>query len=315
MSITLGSLRTFCQEVASKDSTGTTAEREFMHWINNALEKLYLETSLDATRRETKIYVPPSVTRTDGVTTQGSLVVTSATAFLDVWRSERWGIHIEGDDQTEYEIATLNGPLTDATMRTGDNWVLASATGLDVTAAKNKFLIPTVAEILSVRYGQGREVPYSSPEDFDRLKGYSPTHRNDTPQVCTYRNDYLEIYPAPSDGYYHLAVTYRLGFTPHSSAAVADGGDADATLVSWPDRFLGILKKGILVEAALSQGKSAPVPYPLALAEFNLILGQLRANSQKEMTPGPLSILPPILPRRRGRYSLPPGGTLEDVGP
>jgi hypothetical protein len=315
MSITLGQLRTFCQEIASKDAAGSTAEREFMHWINGAEERLYLQSSPDITRRQILFTVPPVDTSiADGVATLNSLTITSVTGFPATIVSDRYGIHITGEDRIEFEGATRVS-ANQVTLRAGDEWIQASATALAFYLVKNKFSIPSVAEIYSVKLKDGREVMYLDPQSFDLRKQLNPCYRSDIPLYFTLRNDWLEIWPSPSTNYYKLNVTYRLGFTPHSSAAAADGGDADSTVLVWPDRWLGVLKKAILIEAAVTQGVNAPVPYPIALQEFSSALGMLQDNAAKELVPGPLNVRTPITTHRRphGRFSLPPGGTLSDA--
>jgi hypothetical protein len=62
MALTLGELRAFCAEVASPDSAGASADREFMIWINAALLRCYTELHWDRLQFENKITVVPPVT-------------------------------------------------------------------------------------------------------------------------------------------------------------------------------------------------------------------------------------------------------------
>lgn len=314
MSFTLGSLRTFCREEASKDASGSTSERAFMHWINGALSRLYREQLFDLTSREVKVTVPPAnTTIADGVVTQNSLAISSATGFTAAWLSERWGLHIEGETRFEFELGAIGSPATTATLRAGDEWIADSGTAKDFVFVKNKFLLSTAAEILDVQVLDGHCVAIVSPKRFDELKNGYPTHRAEFPRIATLRNNYLEIWPSPSSNYQKLIVTYRLAYTPLSSAAAADGGDADATTISWPDEHLDVLKKAIMLEAALSQGPNAPVPFPLAKLEYEGALLKLRAVGTKDMQPGPLQIVPPILGRRRTKRAFMSDQELEDV--
>lgn len=316
MSITLGQLRTFCQEEASKDASDSTAERSFMNWINNALSRLYAETELDTTRREKRITVPPAEEVSDGVITQNSLALASATGFTAKWLSERWALHIDGEGQLEFELAAIaaGSPGVTATMRAGDEWIQASGTGKTFTFVKNKHLLTAVHTVERVQTHDGREIPVVVPADFDQIKQQSPCNRGGTPIVCTFRNSYLEVWPSPGEDYEKLLITYRLAWTPHSSAAVADGGDADATAVEWDDDQLDVLKKAIMLEGSISQGTNAPVPYTIALTEYTQAVGRLRVGATKDKVAGPIQIHPPISTgRRRGRWSLPPRSGLEDV--
>lgn len=309
MTITVGQLRTFCQEEASKDASGSTAEAAFMHWINGALGRLYREIAQDTTRRETRITVPPAESVTDGVVTQNSLAISSATGFTAAWLSARWGLHIEDEDQLEFELAAIaaGSPGVTATLRSGDEWIQASGTGKTFTFTKNKFLLTAVQTIEKVQLLDGRCVEIVQPREFDRQKQGSPCLRGEYPTICTLRNSYLEIWPSPGTSYYKLIVTYRLAYTPLADAAL------DADTVEWDDDQLDVLKKAIVLEASMSQGNNAPVPYGIAKAEYEGALLKLRAVATKDMMPGPLNVRPPIMYGSKARRSLPPRSALEDI--
>lgn len=310
MAITLGQLRTFCQEEASKDASGSTADAAFMHWINGALGRLYREITLDTTRRELRITVPPAEAVTDGVVTQNSLAISSATGLLAKYLSERWGLHIGGESQLEFELAALGvegPPATTGTLRAGDEWIKASGTGKTFTFVKNKILLTAVQTVEEVQLLDGRQVPVLQPRDFDRRKQESPCNRGEFPTVCTLRNSYLEIWPSPGEDYYKLIVTYRLAYTPLADAAL------DAVTIEWDDDQLDVLKKAIVIEASASQGSNAPVPYAVAMSEYMDALMKLRAVATKDVMPGPLNVRTPIMFSSRGRRSLPPRSGLEDV--
>lgn len=315
MAITLGQLRTFCQERASKDASDTTAERSFMDWINGALGRLYGEVELDTTRREKRITVPPSEEVTDGVVTQNSLALASATGFQAKWLSERWGLHVDAEGQLEFELAAIaaGSPGVTATMRAGDEWIQASATGKTFTFVKNKHLLTAVHTVDKVQTHDGRQIPVLVPADFDQRKQGSPCLRGEVPIVCTFRNSYLEVWPSPGESYQKLVITYRLAWTPLASAGVAEGGDADATVIEWDDDQLDVLKKAIMLEASVEQGTNAPVPYSIALNEYTAAVERMRTGATKDKVAGPLCIRPPITFPHRGRRSLPPRSALEDV--
>lgn len=309
MTITVGQLRTFCQEEASKDASGSTADAAFMHWINGALGRLYREITLDTTRREMRITVPPAEEVTDGVATQNSLTLTSATGFTSKWASERWGLHIEDESQLEFELASIaaGSPGTTATLRAGDEWIQATGTAKTFTFVKNKFLLTAVQTIEKVQLLDGRCVEVVQPREFDRQKQGSPCLRGEYPTICTFRNSYLEVWPSPGETYYKLIVTYRLAYTVLADAAL------DADTVEWDDDQLDVLKKAIMLEASMSQGTNAPVPYSIAKEEYEGALLKLRAVATKDMMPGPLAVRPPIMFGSKVRRSLPPRSALEDI--
>lgn len=311
MPITLGSLRQFCAEIASPDSAGATADREFMEWINQALSRLYKEIDTDLTRREVKIAVPPQEEGDDLQVTQGSASIVRATnPFLQKWLDERWSLHIEADPDTEFALSAIDeiDPLQ-ATLRDGDDWILDTDTDLTFFAVKNKFYFPQASEIYRVQLVRDSSVvAVLAPDLFDHQKDWSPTMKGSFPTICTFRNGYIEVWPSPGEEYYRLAVTYRLAFSQIDTDA------DDDTEVEWADYHLDVLKKAIVLEAAVTQGKEAPIPFPVAEREFVRAVEQLRQLATKDVQPGPMSLQPPLIWKVRDRIPTDHWqGTLEDI--
>lgn len=365
MAITVGELRTYCAEVAAPDPSDPAADREFMEWINGALGRLHRETGLDLTRREEKVVLPAAVAGVDLAVTAGSLVAIRATGtFSKQWLDERWALHIEGEPDAEFEIASLAGnggaqvtanlvfaaititraagswitdgyvngdyvtitaaedvanvgtfgPVTNvtatvltigsaaftvnvdddtavvdrtqkATFRAGDEWIQATGTGLDFHAVKHRFAFGQALEIERVQLpAQGYDLEIVLPATFDRVKLQQPTARGVTPSHGTFREGHVEVWPGPGDDYLRLALTYRLAYSPLATAA------ADSVEVEWPEVHRDVLRKAILLEASITQGKESPVPYPLAVGEYVEAVKALRATATKDMQPGPLAV-------------------------
>ncbi len=275
--ITLGQLRTFCREVASTDNSDTTANREFMGWINSALDRLYKVGGWDRTLTERKITVFPEETRDDVVVTQGSLNLSSVTGFLAKWLTGRWELAIEGYGRSTFELGTIGTPATTATLREGDEWVGSSGT-VDVRFLNSRFALPKVKNVHRVEVVEvGLPVESLPPEEFDRRKQTEPISSGD-PRYCTWRRGFLEIWPAPTT-YRKLSITYQREFT-----RIADDADDDDE-VDWDEEERDVLEKAILVQAALTQGENSPISYSMATREFETALKSSKSFSQRpEMT-------------------------------
>lgn len=294
MAITLGNLRTFCRETASPDASDTTAEREFMVWINAALHRLYTERSWDVALREQKITILPEETAADLTVTEGSLNLTrvGGGVFTAKWLSERWELWIDGIETTTFELASIgSAPANNtAVMRTGDEYPGASDTGVTYYFRKTKYALPLARQIFRVRDVESKiEIPIVSPEQFDEHRNCYPTQQTARVEIVTFRRGKVEIWPFPTnaDEYPKLLVSYHVG---HSRMA---DGDADATEVAWDEVDRDLLEKAILLEAAVTLGANAPVPYPIALAEYQQRLARGMQISQKRNMAGPLGVRAP----------------------
>jgi hypothetical protein len=314
MAITVLMLRTHCRERASPSSSGSTADRTHMSWINGALSRLYREMEFDCLRREKKLTCPPAET-TSGVdsnltVTQGSLTITRATAgslvFTPKWLSERWALHVDAEVRLEFELAAITNP--NATLRAGDEWTGTTATDKAFTFTKNKYLLTEASEVRRVEViDSPRDVVVLLPDEFDRVKSRAPTQRGVYPRFCTFRNGYLEIWPSPGTTYFKLGITYRLAWTPLADAA------QDTDVVVWDDQHLDVLLKAITLEASVELGEASPTPYPVALRSYMEALDKVRQIATKDMQPGPMRVQSPLAPRGRGRRSQDWIGTLEDA--
>lgn len=298
MALTLGTLRTFCREIASPDSSGSTAEREFMVWINGAIERVFSATGWDQILHQQKITVIPRESLDTLSVTQGSLTITcsapdtfrpsSSTKYAD----DRWELHIEGESDEVFEIASYASD-TSATLRSGDEWTGSTASNLDVYFVKTIYSLPNNAkQIMRVQVLEtGIDVLLLTPDEFDFQKSTSPTQTGAYPRFATFRKNKIEIYPHPGDSYCKLGISYRKGPT-----VLADA-DVDATEIDWPDEWRDLLQKAITLEAAITQGENAPTPYAIALAEYERRLSAYKAlDSNRDPMTGPLGVGDPIPP-------------------
>ena len=306
MAITLEDLRTFCAEIASPDSSGTTADREFMHWINGALQRLYSEAAWDRILHQSKLTILPLETITDLGVTAGSLAVTSAGNNIAAkYLSERWELHIGDEGDEVFELAARASAMA-ATLRAGDEWTGSTGTKT-AYAVKTIYPLPNTAK--SIERVQvletNLEVAVLPGGELDYEKTHNPTERGSYPRVCTYRKGNIEIWPHPGTEYCKLALTYRKGPTLHEDA------DADATEVDWDEEWRDLLLKAITLEASITQGENAPIPYPIALREYEARLGAYKGlNANKDPKTGPLGVRTPERSTRFGTPSFSWDGTL-----
>ncbi len=313
MAITLGDLRTFAQEMASPDSSGASADREFMVWINGALRRVYSELSWDKILHERKINIPIEETGTAMTVTQDSLalVLTSGT-FLAKYVTDRWNLAIDGDATQVFELASIDDSPTNqnATMRDGDQWIEATATGKSYTFYQTIFSLPDNAErIERVQIlASGLHVIGLEPDEFDHQRSFNIQQRGQYPRFFTFRAGNLEIWPHPGTTRVKLGISYTKGPTAYTTAT------ADATTIEWEEKHRDLLEKAIMLEAAIYQGDQSPVPYGIAEREYMSRLNRYKSlNNQKRNRAGPMRLL---LPRPQSNF--PPKsfswvGELEDV--
>lgn len=310
MAITLGQLRTFCEEQASPDSSGGTADREFMKWINGALTRLYRASPWDRLVREEKRIIVPqeAVTAVLGLT-QGSLNISrSSGTFLQKYVDDRWELAIDGYTRGTFELASIGTPATTAVMRAGDEWpgdTTLVGTGNFLFTRLPLPLAKNVTRVQLVETGLG--ITILTPRQFDRQKDVSPGSRGSDPRFCTFRRGRLEFWPHPGDNYRKLSITYHLAYTQ-----MADSDDDD-TEVEWDETQIELLQKAILLEASVLQGDAAVVPYPVALREYQEALRGDKEFSQRHDLTGPMGLnLPDVnLARRRRGYAY--DAEVEDV--
>lgn len=311
MAITLLELRTFCAEIASPDSAGSTHDREAMVWINNALQRLYSDADWDESLHSRLLTVLPQETGTTGILTQGSLAfaVTVAETIETKYVDDEWEFIIGTEADQTFVLASRTD-AQNATFRAGDEWILASDTGVAWTALKTKYPLPNDArEITRVQLmSTGHDLEYLPNHTYDYRKSQQPTQTGQ-PEYFTLRDRSIEIWPHPGASYEKLGISYRKGPT------FLEDADLDATVIEWPENQKDLLLKAITLEASITQGNNSPTPYQIALVEYESRLRKYRGlNSNKAHQTGPMSLrLPGRMPwyevSRERDISIP------DVGP
>lgn len=310
MAITVGTLRTFCEEQASPDLAGGTADREFMKWINSALVRLYKAAPWDRLVREEKrlIYPQEKFTAVLGLTQASLAVVVSAGALLAKYVSERWELAVDGYDRGTFELAAMAvGGLT-GTLRTGDEWPNATSTTLTGYFLNTRFALPLAKNVTRVQVVEsGLPVTLLTPTQFDKQRDLWGTGHGSDPRFCTFRRGVLEVWPHPGENYRKLSVTYQLAFTRIADTAL------DADTVEWDEEQQDLLEKAILVEAAITQGEAAVVPYVVALREYENALRGDREYSQRQDLSGPMGLRLPIVDMPRRNRGIAYNAGAEDV--
>lgn len=295
MALTLGDLRTYCREIASPDSAGTTAEREFNVWINAALARVYMELEWDKLQHQATIPIEIAEEYSSDLTlVLGSSAVYSAGGnLLAKYVTEEWDMVVDGESQRVFRLGTFTD-VNNATMRTGDRWSQASAAGKSVTFAKTKYSLPDNAfQVQRVQVLQsGAPLARLTPEEFDRQKAFNATLLSGHPRFYTLRDETLEVWPHPGTTYVDLGISYRKGPTIYTVASL------DSAEIEWPVTYADLIYKAILLEAAITQGEDSPVPYPVALREFDHRLGRFKnLDSDRRERAGPMSLrLPTHMP-------------------
>lgn len=311
MPITLGDLRTYCAEIASPDSAGATHDREAMVWINNAIQRLYADADWDESLHARRLTVLPSESGTTAILNQGSLAFAVAVSetIEDKYVDDEWEFILGDEEGQTFKLASKTD-AQNATLQAGDEWILASGTGIAWTALRAKYLLPddareiTRAQVLDTGY----DLEYLPNHTFDHRKGLDPT-RTGQMEYFTLRDRSIEVWPHPGAAYGKLGLTYRKGPSLLADAAAA------ATEIDWPQEQKDLLLKAITVEASITQGENAPVPYRLALVEYEMRLRKYRGlNSNKAHQGGPLRLQLPV--RFGGReISYERQRSIPDVGP
>lgn len=287
MAITLGQLRTFCREIFSADNPDATAAREFMLWINGALDKLYKESAWDRTITEQKLTIFPREAKTDISVTQGSLSVGSASLFLAKYVTEKWELILDNYRGT-FELGSINTPASTALFRTGDEWIGSTATNLSGYFLNTRFYLPKVKEIRRVQVvDSGIPIRVCQPAEFDYMKSLEPGAMGSDPRFCTWRRGFLEIWPHPGDAYRKLSLTYQREFTQLADSAL------DAVEIDWDEEERDVLLKGIALQASFTQGENAVIPYQMALMEYREALNKSKGYSFRNCNTGPMSSVHP----------------------
>lgn len=315
MAITLGTLRTFCQEIASPDSSGGTADREFMIWINGAIKRLFAEIGWDRILKEQKLTILPEETGSALTVTKGSLSCSlgGAETFLAKYVTGEWDFYIGDEGSFILRLASIdNSPTnTTGTFRTGDEWIKSS--GVKTwEARKTKYDLPDDAKQLhrAQIMGNGDLLVILPPHEFDHQKSYNPAQSGSYPRVCCLRKGHLEIWPHPGDSYVKLGLSYRKGAPTYTWTSSTH----DSTEVDWDEEWIDLLHKAILLEAAIYQGEGSPVNYPVVFSEYETRLRRYRGlNSVRAELGGPMNLKPPMREYPHNPRSFSWVGPLTDV--
>ena len=314
MAITLGDLRTFTREIASPDSSGATAEREFMIWINSAILRVFADNDWDKILHTRLINVLPEETGTLMGVTQDSLAVTvvGPDALVQKYVDDEWEIIIEGEGAQTFQLTSIASALA-GTFRAGDEWILATGSSKEWTAIQTKYDLPDNAKAVTrvqVMQNGGFPVHYLALHEFDLMKGNLPTQTGQDPRWYTLRDGKIEIYPHPGSTRKKLGVTYRKGPTVLADAAL------DAAEIDWDEEWKDLLYKAIQLEASITQGRAAPIPFPLAFQVYQERLMKYKGlDGNKSDLTGPMGLNHPF------RRSFPDGlsysdpTTIVDIGP
>lgn len=297
MALTLGDLRTFCQDVASPDSVGDKSERDFMVAINSALARIYTGFQWDEIDHVQKITVPPSESGSELVTTQGSLSISlgGAETFLSKYVDDEWALLVDSEDRFNFELASIDDSPTNqnATLKAGDEWIKASGSSLSYSFVKHKHDLPNnatrVVRIEALR--NGFPIDMVSPETFDHYRAGDPNQTGSWPRVACFRNRKVEIWPVPGNEYMKLEVTYRKGPPQYTT------NDADSTELEWNDVHKDLVYKALQLEFSLIDGEAARLPLGQAAASWEECLGRYKAlDSAKAKLTGPMNV---SIPSRR----------------
>lgn len=285
MSITLSDLRLYAAENAAADPSGTTADREIQHWINQALQRVHAEARWIWFKQTGRLTVVPAESFTGLTLTQGSRVVSlSAGTFDQKYLSERWQLHVDGESRMTFELAEITSPTT-ALLKIGHEWPNStSATNTGVWSRHIYQLPEGVHEILYAEDMISRaRVHGLEPGDFDFRRQADPTSRQQ-PRFFTVRgDDEVELHPAAGSDYRTILFSYSRKAPQYRSDAVG------TTVVDFPEKFKDVLLKRILVEAALTQGDNAVVPHQAAVFEYERALQLYEGeNNHTQYRGGPM---------------------------
>ena len=306
--VVLSDLLTFAGEIASPDSSGATATREFIYWINAALARLYAEQSWNHTLGVAKITILPEEAGTAFAVVKGAATFT-ATSVAEKYLDELWDLHSDDEPDQSFRIS-FRSDAGNGTFRDGGLWIQDNVAAGAITWRKTLYDLPENAkEIYSVRLMQTRDALVGViPHKFDLYKIEQPKEVG-FPRIYTLRDNKIEIWPAPTTDYYSLTISYRKAPARYTTATVT------TTELDWPQEWEDLIQKAIQVEAAITLGEDSPIPYPLAKSEFEERLENYKALDSKKDTPsGPMDLNLPAPGGRRFTYDYGYGdGPLTDI--
>ena len=292
MALTLGALRTYALETASSDPSGTTSSREVQKWINQAFQRIWRHPWRWALRNG-RVMIPPTESGVALVATQASRQVTlgGTEAFKAKYLDENWALHSTSQGRILFRLGAIHAPQA-AEFKTGHEWVSDSGT-VSYFWARDQYPLPEdakklmrVADALSYY-----ELEYKVPHLFDFLRQSTPSTQSPNPVYYTVRQGRVEIWPIPGDSYRVLEFAYQ---TKPPTYKVTDD---NTTVVDWQEEWSDMLEAAIVLQAAISQGEEAPVPYGIALREYEeRYMAYKGEDSETAKLTGPMS---PTVPGER----------------
>jgi len=310
--VVLSDLLTFCGEIASPDSSGATATREFIYWVNAALARLYAEASWNHTLEVTKITILPEEAGAAFTVVKGAGTFT-VTSILAKYATEQWDFHSGDEPDQVFRVQSVDAAPTPntGTFNDGDIWIQDNVTSGTVSWHKTIYDLPSNAkQVYLAKPMQTRDLLMGVvPHKFDLYRLEQPKEIG-FPRVYTLRDNKIEFWPAPSTDYYSVTVSYRKAPARFTTATVT------STELDWPQEWEDLIQKAIQLEAAITLGEDSPIPYPLAKGEFEERLENYKSlDSKKDSPSGPMDVSVPSSGIRKFSYDYGMGaGPLADVG-
>ena len=288
MTITLGDLRVYGAEVAGKDLSSEKGDRLVQHWINGSLARICGSHMWSWYKRSERLTVLKAVTGFLLEVTDGSRDVRMVPApiaippdpqlpeevFLEEWLTEQWHFLISDDSRVTYELAEIVDPKF-ARFKKGHEWTRPSGTLIQYSVSRHIYDLPEpVKRVMLVEDTfNSTDLMEMLPTSFDKLRQTSPIYKGQ-PTHYTIRHGKLEVWPSASDDNRTMSISYHRAAPVYGLANVSD----DSLVVDWDGNFTDLLFKAMLVEASLTQGKRAPVPYQVAMGEYMLRMGQCKQD-------------------------------------
>jgi hypothetical protein len=318
MTTYLSELKTFAQQIASKDDSDETADFEHLGWINDALADIVSRCGWDSYTKERKLNVPPQENVTGATLTQDSLAVsvTGAGGSLESkYANGLWKMHVEGEAQWVPELAAVAAGGLSGTLRAGDEWIQSTLSGTGTLYfTQERFDLPD--DCFSIKRVQvmqsGQNLFCCTPEKFDQVRSIYPSQLGVYPQYFTSRDNKLEFWPHPGETRIKLSLTYFKGPAVFTLAQYQTPGTPEVTEVDWPDHMKELLKKAILLQASVTQ-EDPPVPYNIAERQLNMAVERWRGMDQERVdTAGPIDVNVPEPGQRHYPRSFSWAGELTD---
>lgn len=271
----LGDLKTYAIEAASHNVSDAESDRHVLRWINRAMRAVRFAHPWQFFRKQGYVVVEPDVSGLNMSVTQGSTAVslTGGETFAAkyVTTSEDWTLIAANDTTQPFRLTAITNSPTNTAGTLDHAWTAATATGMDYTWYRDRYALPDdCGRVLRVQDTTSRlELCYLAPADLDLRRQQSPSQTGATGWDYTIRADKIELWPLPTD-YASVSLTYEREVTLYTS------GTSNATELDWPDRWNDLLEAAVTVEASLTLGMDARVPYALAVDNYQRLLSRYR---------------------------------------